>query len=57
MGKRSKEVSVALVVVVVARKRIFWLLRGTRGAGVEHTTREREKQGWTQTGGGEAKGF
>lgn len=39
MGEKSKEVSVALMVVVVARKRMFWLLSGTRGAGVEHTTR------------------
>lgn len=45
MGKRSKEVSVALMVVVVARKRIFWLVSGTRGSGVEHTTQESEKEG------------
>lgn len=57
MGKRSKEVSVVLMVVVVTRKRIFWLLSGTRGAEVEHTTQESEKQGWTQTDGEEVKSF
>lgn len=57
MGKRSKEVSVVWMEVVVARKKIFWLLSVPRGAGVEHTTRESEKQGWTQTDGVEVKGF
>lgn len=57
MGKRSKEVSVVLMVVVVTRKKIFWLLSGTRGAEVEHTTQESEKQGWTQTDGEEVKSF
>lgn len=57
MGEKSKEVSVALMVVVVARKRMFWILSGTRGAGVEHTTKESEEQGWTQTDGVEVKGF
>lgn len=46
MGKRSKEVSVAWMEVVVARKKIFWLLSGTRGARVEQTAQESEKQGW-----------
>lgn len=36
---------------------MFWLLSGTRGAGVEHTTKESEEQGWTQTDGVEVKGF
>lgn len=57
MEERRKEVSVALMIVVVARKRIFWLLSDPRGAGVEHTTQESEKQGWTQTDGVEVKGF
>lgn len=43
--------SMAFMVVVVAGKRVFWLLSGTGGAGVEQTTQKSQKQGWTQTAG------
>lgn len=38
----------ALMVVVVARKRVFWLHSGIGGAGVEQTAQKNEKQGWIQ---------
>lgn len=41
------------MVVVVARKRVFQLLSGIRGAGVEQTAQKSEKQSWTQTAVGQ----
>ena len=39
-----------LTVVVVAKKRMFQLLSGVGGAGVEQTAQKSEKQGWTAVG-------
>lgn len=41
--------SVALMVVVVAKRRVFQLLSGIGSAGVEQTAQKIEKHGWMQT--------